>query len=231
MSGTDTRATGGSSLARHPHERGEDPGRGNRVRLVLAQLLCGVGIASGAAVGGVLAQHLSQLMGVAGFAQTASIVGAGVAAIPLARLASRRGRRWSLTAGFSTAAIGAALILLAVATVQFWLYLVAMVLFGAGSATNLQSRYAAVDYSRPGAEARSMAIVLWATTIGSIAGPNLSAPGARFGATLGIDPLGGPYAFALAGFVLAAAVVATLRPIGAWNAPRPALRRAQRNAR
>lgn len=190
----------------------------NRVRLVVAQLLCGVGIASGVAVGGVLAEKLSGAMGAAGFAQTASIVGAGLMAIPLARLAVRHGRRWSLTLGFTTAAVGAALILIAAAAGKFWLYLIAMVLFGSGTATNLQSRYAAMEFSRPGAEARSMSIVLWATTVGSIAGPNLSAPGANLGRALGLIPLSGPYLFSLVGFVLAAIVTFGIRPI-AGHAP------------
>lgn len=185
---------------------------GNRARLIVAQLLCGGGIASGVAVGGVLAEKLSGVMGVAGFAQTASVIGAGLMAIPLARLASRRGRRWSLGVGFGTAAIGALLILVATATAQFWLYLVAMLLFGSGTATNLQSRYAAMEYAQPGAQARSMSIVLWATTVGSIAGPNLSAPGADLGKALGLEPLSGPYLFSLVGFLLSAAVAFTIRP-------------------
>ena len=185
----------------------------NRARLIVAQLLCGIGIASGVAVGGVLAEHLSGLLGVAGFAQTAAVVGAGIMAIPLARLATRFGRRWSLTVGFGTAAIGAALILVAVATMQFWLYMIAMLLFGSGTATNLQSRYAAMEFAKPGAEARSMSIVLWATTVGSIAGPNLSAPGSAVGKAIGLDPMGGPYVFSLIGFVAAAAVVSSIRPI------------------
>jgi MFS family permease len=189
--------------------------RGNRVRLVVAQLLCGVGIASGVAVGGVLAEKLTGTMGVAGFAQTAAVLGAGLMAIPLARIAARAGRRWSLSLGFGAAALGAVLILVAVATEQFWLYLVAMLLFGAGTATNLQSRYAAMEYSTPGTQARSMSIVLWATTVGSIAGPNLSAPGAELGKALGIEPLSGPYVFSLVGFVLAACVAVTIKPISA----------------
>lgn len=185
---------------------------GNRARLIVAQLLCGGGIASGVAVGGVLAEKLSGVMGVAGFAQTASVIGAGLMAIPLARLASRRGRRWSLSVGFGTAAMGALLILVATATSQFWLYLVAMLLFGSGTATNLQSRYAAMEYARPGAQARSMSVVLWATTVGSIAGPNLSAPGAELGRALGLEPLSGPYLFSLVGFLLSAAVAFSIRP-------------------
>lgn len=192
--------------------------RANQTRLVCAQLLCGVGIASGVAVGGLLAEKVSGAMGEAGFAQTAVVVGAGVLAVPLARLAARRGRRWSLTLGFSLAALGAVLILFAVAGMQFWMLLLGMLLFGSGTATNLQSRYAATELVDLRHQARAMSIVLWATTVGSVAGPNLSEPGSRLGAALGIDPLSGPYLFSVLAFALAALVASTLR-MGARRMP------------
>jgi MFS family permease len=185
--------------------------RANQIRLVCAQLLCGVGIASGVAVGGVLTEQVSGTTGAAGFGQTAVVVGAGIVAVPLARLAARRGRRWSLTLGFSLAALGAVTIIVAVAAQQFWLLLLGMVLFGSGTATNLQSRYAATELVDVRNQARAMSIVLWATTIGSVAGPNLSEPGSMLGSALGMNPLSGPYLFSIAAFVLAALVVVTLR--------------------
>jgi MFS family permease len=57
-----------------------------------------------------------------------------------------------------------------------------------------------------------MSVVLWATTVGSIAGPNLSAPGAALGRALGLEPLSGPYLFSLVGFLLSAAVAFSIRP-------------------
>jgi MFS family permease len=188
--------------------------RGNRIRLIVAQVLAGGGIASSVAVGGVLAEKLSGTMGVAGFAQTASVIGAGLMAIPLARLASLAGRRWSLSLGFGTAAIGAVLILAAVAMSNFWLFMAGMLLFGSSTATNLQSRYAAMEYSPAGARARGMSLVLWATAFGSIVGPNLSAPGADLGAAFGLEPLSGPYLVSCAALLLSAAVVFTIRPAG-----------------
>jgi MFS family permease len=189
--------------------------RGNRIRLILAQVLAGGGIASSVAVGGVLTEKLSGTMGVAGFAQTASVVGAGVMAIPLARLAARKGRRWSLSLGFGTAAAGAVLILVAVASRQFWLFMVGMLLFGSSTATNPQSRYAAMEYSEASARARSMSFVLWATAFGSVAGPNLSAPGAALGESLGLEPLSGAYLVSCAALLASAAVVSTIRRVPA----------------
>jgi MFS family permease len=184
---------------------------GNRVRLVIAQLLCGIGIASGVAVGGLLAEHVAGSTQAAGFAQTAVVVGAGVFAIPLARIAGRHGRRWSLTLGFSVGAIGAVVILLGTLTMQLWMLLLGMVLFGSGTATNLQSRYAATELVDPSQQARAMSIVLWATTVGSVAGPNLSGPGSSLGGSVGINPLSGPYLFSVVAFALAAVVTSTLR--------------------
>lgn len=86
-----------------------------------------------------------------------------------------------------------------------------MILFGAGTATGLQSRYAAAEFSQPERQARAMSIVLWATTVGSVLGPNLSAPGAHLGSSLGLVPYSGPYLFSLVGFLSAGAVVLRLR--------------------
>jgi MFS family permease len=192
--------------------------RRNQLTLVGAQLLCGVGIASGVAVGGLLAEQVAGSTEASGFAQTAVVLGAGIVAIPLARLAARRGRRWSLSTGFGLAALGAILILLAAGLGQFWLLLLGMLCFGSGSATSLQSRYAATELTEVKNQARAMSIVLWATTVGSVAGPNLSQPGSEFGSSLGIDPLSGPYLFSLVAFILAAIVASTLR----MGAPRVA---------
>lgn len=185
--------------------------RANQARLIVAQLLGGVGIASGVAVGGLLAERVAGNTQSAGFAQTAAVIGAGVLAIPLARLAVRRGRRASLTLGFGLGAAGAVVVLAGVVGQQFWLLLAGMMLFGSGTATNLQSRYAATELVEPRHQARAMSIVLWATTVGSVAGPNLSEPGNNLGSAIGLEPFAGPYLFSVVAFLLAALVVATLR--------------------
>jgi predicted MFS family arabinose efflux permease len=88
-----------------------------------------------------------------------------------------------------------------------------MLLFGSSTATNLQSRYAAMEYSKPAARARGMSLVLWATALGSVVGPNLSAPGAALGTTLGLEPLSGPYLVSLAALLASAAIVFSIRPL------------------
>ncbi len=181
--------------------------------LAAAQVLGGVGVASGIAVNGLLAQQISGSTALAGLAQTMAILGAALLALPLARLAQVGGRRRALSSGYTVAATGAALSILAGVLDSFVLLLLGAALFGGATASGLQSRYAALDSADASRRGRSLSLVVWATTVGSVLGPNLSGPGGALGRSLGIGDLTGPYLFSLAGFVAAAAVVwLLLRP-------------------
>jgi len=81
---------------------------------------------------------------------------------------------------------------------------------GSATAAGLQARYAAVDVAGPAATGRAMSLVVWATTIGSVLGPNFTGPGAHLGEALGMHPLAGPYLISMAAFALAAVVASTL---------------------
>ncbi|GIH71243.1 MFS transporter [Sphaerimonospora thailandensis] len=177
--------------------------------LVVANLLGGVGVAAGVAVGALLIEAVGGTT-MAGLGSAANVLGAAVAAVPLAAVASRHGRRWSLTLGYALAAIGGALIIAAAVISNIVVLLAALAFFGVAQAVNLQTRYAAADDVPPATQARAMSTVIWATTIGSVAGPNLSEVGDRLGVRLGLPVLSGPYLFSVLSFVLAAAVVALL---------------------
>lgn len=183
----------------------------NQWLLCAAQLFSGVGIAVGFSVGSLLAEHLTGRAEYAGFAQTASIVGAGVAAIPLARLAERHTRRYSLSVGFSLAAVGALIILLGARLGSPPVFFVGMLLFGSASASGLQARYAATDSAPANGKGRALSTVVWATTVGSVAGPNLAEPGGPVGERLGVGDLGGPFAFSVLAFVIAVFFTSRLR--------------------
>lgn len=198
-----------------------DRQRRNQGVLVVGQLLSGVGVASGVAVGGILAAQLAGTTAASGFVQTASALGAGLVAVPLANLAVRAGRRWALSTGFALGAVGAGLVLLAASLGQFWLMAAGMLFFGSATASGLQARYAAVDGAPPEQAGRAMAIVIWATTVGSVAGPNLSEPGRLFGLSLGIVPLSGPFVFSLVAFVTAALVIAVFFVAPATSPEKP----------
>jgi len=189
--------------------------RRNLVVLVFSNLLAGVGVASGAAVGALLAERLGGTS-MAGLAQAVGVLAAAVASIPLATLAQLRGRRWALSLGYALSTVGALLIVTAAVLGQLVLLLVGLTLYGVANATNLQSRYAAADNAGSSTRARTMSIVLWSTTVGSVVGPNLAAPGAVVGSGFGVPDLGGPYLFSIVAYLLAGLLLAALYrdPVG-----------------
>jgi MFS family permease len=181
--------------------------------LVAGQILGGVGISFGVAVSGLLAEELSGLPALAGVAQTASILGAALVAVPLSRVMAARGRRPGLSMGYLLAAAGAGLSVVSAAVHQVVLLLVALCLFGAGTAANLLSRYAATDLASPVRRGRALSVVVWATTVGVVIGPNLAGPAGRTGAALGLSELAGPFIWSAVAFCVAAVVLlGLLRP-------------------
>src|SRR5699024_5618144 len=144
----------------------------------------------------------------AGFAQAVSILGAGLAAVPLAALAQRRGRRVALALGYVVPILGAALVVVAALTEHVVGVFAGLALFGVSQAVNLQSRYAAAENAPPATRARTMSIVIWSTTVGSVVGPNLTDPGDDLGRLLRLPQYAGAYLFSMTAFALAAAVLA-----------------------
>ena len=178
------------------------------VRVLLASnVLGGVAVASGFAVAGLLAENISGSTSLAGLVATSTTLGAAILAVPLARLARSRGRRVSLTVGYLIATTGAVLSIVAAQVDSLALLLCAGCLFGSGSASNLQSRYAATDAADPARVARSLSLVVWATTIGVVVGPNLTGVGGSLGTSLGVMALAGPYLFSVVAFGLGLATV------------------------
>ena len=181
--------------------------------LVVAQILGGIGAGATLSLGALLAAETSGSSAWSGMAATMATLGAAAAAVPLATLAQRRGRRISLSTGAVVAGAGALLAITAASLALFPLLLVALVLLGAGSATGLQARFAATDLASEETRGRSLAVVVWSTTIGAVLGPNLFEPGQAVAGVLGIPPLSGGFVFSAAAQVAAAAVYALgLRP-------------------
>jgi MFS family permease len=86
-------------------------------------------------------------------------------------------------------------------------------LVGAATAAGLQGRYAATDLAEPSRVGLSLSVVVWATTLGAVAGPNLMAPASRFADRLGLTPLAGPYLVTMTALALGSLLVwSLLRP-------------------
>jgi MFS family permease len=181
--------------------------------LVVGQILGGIGMGATLSLGALLATSLSGSTGWSGMAATMSTLGAAALAVPLARLAQKRGRRRSLASGSLVAAAGAVLAIASASIHSFPMLLVGLMLLGGGSATNLQARFAATDLAQPGTRARNLSTVVWSTTLGAVLGPNLFGPGETVGAALGLPAMTGAFAFSLLAQLAAASVYTfALRP-------------------
>lgn len=172
--------------------------------LVVSQILGGVGLSGGIAVGSLLAEDILGDAEFAGLANTAQILGAALVAPVLARLMAGRGRRVGLSTGYLLAAAGAVIALVSAQARSFPLLLLGALLFGAATTSNSQSRFAAVDLSQPERRGRDLSIIVWVTTIGAVVGPNLLGPTAPLGEALGLNPVVGVWVVSVAVFILAA---------------------------
>lgn len=181
--------------------------------LSLGQVLGGIAFGATISLGALLAARISGDDAFSGLATAALTLGTAAVAVPLAALARRRGRRISLASGMSLALIGVAVVIVAAGLSTFPLLLAGFALIGAGQAANLQSRFAAVDLASPRTRGRDLSIVVWATTIGAVLGPNLVEPGEQIGAVLGMPELTGPYVFTIVAQLAAIAMyLLALRP-------------------
>jgi MFS family permease len=180
--------------------------------LMLTQMVGGIGVAIGITVGALLAADMGGTR-VGGFGQSALVVGAALLAVPVTRLMQRRGRRAGLVLAYLTGALGAALVVLAAGRGSLVLLFTGLFLFGGGSAANLQARYSAVDLAPAARRGRQLSWVVWATTVGSVAGPNLAPAADRAAHRYGAALHSGPFAFSAVAFLLAGMIIyALLRP-------------------
>jgi len=173
------------------------------VLLSAAQVFGGIGTGATVSIGSILAVELSGSSALAGAVATVMTLGAALAALPLAALADRRGRRIGQVAGLSAAMAGALLMVLSVVTGLFVLLILGAAGIGIGTAASLQARFAAVDLADAEHRGRALSAVVWAVTVGAVTGPNLIQPGAVVGQALGLPPVAGPFVISAVGLLLA----------------------------
>lgn len=165
--------------------------------LATGQAFGGFGLGATLSVGALMAADLSGTNAWSGAAATLSTLGSATSAIPLANLAYRLGRRVALATGAAIAISGAMGMILAASLRSFPLEILALFLLGAGSAVSLQARFAAADIPVSGPRGRDLSMVVWATTLGAVIGPNLISPGESLGLAIGLPHLAGPFLFTI----------------------------------
>lgn len=175
--------------------------------IMIAQIFGGAGLAAGITVGALLAQDMLGTDSFSGVPVALFTLGSAGAALFVGRLSQRYGRRIGLSFGFLIGGIGAIGAVAAAVSNSIILLFISLLVYGAGTATNLQTRYAGTDLAKPSQRATAVSFAMVATTFGAVAGPNLVDVMGRFAESIGIPPLGGPFILASAAYTLAGIVI------------------------
>ncbi|WP_214828809.1 MFS transporter [Exiguobacterium algae] len=177
------------------------------VIVVLSQIFGGAGLAAGITVGALLARDLLGTDAYAGVPTALFTLGSAGAAFLIGMMSQRVGRRFGLATGFITGAIGAFGVIIAATAESIPLLFFSLLIYGAGTATNLQARYAGTDLANSTERATAVSIAMVSTTFGAVAGPNLVGPMGRIADTIGLPTLSGPFLLAGVAYLLAGLVL------------------------
>lgn len=179
----------------------------------ISQIFGGAGLAAGVTVGALLAQQMLGTDAFAGVPSGLFTLGSAGAALIVGRLSQRYGRRTGLTAGFMIGGLGAIGVITAAIINSVFLLFASLLIYGAGTATNLQARYAGTDLANNKQRATAISITMVFTTFGAVAGPNLVNVMGDFALSIGVPSLAGPFILSAAAFILAGLVLfVLLRP-------------------
>jgi MFS family permease len=181
--------------------------------VVISQIFGGAGLAAGVTVGALLAQDMLGTDSVAGIPTALFTLGSAGAALLVGRLSQRFGRRTGLAVGFLAGGIGAIGVVISALMNSILLLFISLFIYGAGTATNLQARYAGTDLANSTQRAKAISMAMVSTTFGAVAGPNLVGVMGEVAKSIGIPALAGPFILAAAAYILAGLVLfILLRP-------------------
>lgn len=181
--------------------------------VVLSQIFGGAGLAAGITVGALLAKDMLGMDSVAGLPSALFTLGSAGAALIVGWISQRFGRRTGLASGFMAGGLGAIGVVVSAVTNNIVLLFASLLIYGAGSATNLQARYAGTDLASSKQRATAVSIAMVSTTFGAVAGPNLVEVMGEFARSVGVPALSGPFILAAAAYLVAGLILLIfLRP-------------------
>ncbi|WP_442600606.1 MFS transporter [Paenibacillus sp. KN14-4R] len=178
--------------------------------VVISQIFGGAGLAAGVTIGALLAQDMLGTDSYAGIPVALITLGSAVSSLIVGRLSQRFGRRMGLSLGFLAGGVGAIGVIFAAISSNIFLLFASLLLYGAGTSTNLQARYAGTDLANNTQRATAVSIALVSTTLGAVAGPNLVETMGHFANTIGVPTLAGPFILSAAAFIVAGLILLVL---------------------
>ncbi|MGE7606492.1 MFS transporter [Peribacillus frigoritolerans] len=181
--------------------------------LILSQIFGGAGLGAGITVGALLAQDMLGTENAAGIPTALFTLGSAGAALLIGRSSQRFGRRAGLAGGFLAGGLGAIGVIIAALTNSIPLLFISLFIYGAGTASNLQARYAGTDLATDKQRATAASMSMVSTTLGAVVGPNLVNRMGEFADSIGVPTLAGPFILSAAAFIIAGLfILIFLRP-------------------
>lgn len=177
------------------------------ITVIFSQIFGGAGLAAGVTVGALLAQDMMGTDRFSGIPTALFTLGSAIAALLVGRFSQKLGRRIGLGMGFITGGLGALGVVAAAFFDNLVLLLISLLVYGAGTATNLQARYAGTDLAGPGQRATAASMAMVFTTLGAVAGPNLVNVTGNIALSIGIPSLAGPFLLATVAYLLAGSIL------------------------
>jgi MFS family permease len=191
----------------------------DRVRRRLTAVLFGAvglgttGYIAALTVTGLATRAITGSATLAGVPAALAVVGTAAGTTILSATVPRHGRRPALGGGYALAAAGAAVAAAGVVVSSLTLVVVGMVVLGFGQSSTPMARYAASDMAPVGRRGVAVSLVVWAGTIGAVAGPALLEPAGRWVAELGRSEYVGAYLVTILTMGVASALyLVALRP-------------------
>lgn len=190
-----------SSIADHPSLSPPDQRRAY-LAIFTGVAISTTGFLASNTVNGLVAEDLTGSTSWSGLPAAATVLGTAVGATALATVVRRWGPRAGLTLGYVLAALAIGVATYAILWRSFALFMAALFVFGVGFGSNRLARYVAADLYPPERRATMIGWIVWASTIGAVAGPALLAPSRELAELFQLNGLVGPYMVCLLACVL-----------------------------
>ncbi len=177
------------------------------------QSLASAGFIASATINSIIGAKLGGSASYAGVPSAVYLLAGAFAASAWGYLMERIGRRNGIVLGLIIGVFGNAIVLYAIATTSFSVFLLGMVMMGITNAAVVLGRFAAAEVNRPEQRGAAISNVVLGGTFGAVFGPLLVGPMGTFAHSLGMDELAGAYIATLVLFAMAAVLVFVgLRP-------------------
>jgi len=181
--------------------------------LFATQSLASAGFIASATINSILGAKLGSSASYAGVPSAVYLLGGAFAASAWGYLMDKIGRRNGIVTGLIIGVFGNGLVLYAISTSSFALFLLGMVMLGITNAAVVLGRFAAAEVNPPAQRGAAISNVVLGGTFGAVFGPLLVGPMGVIAHSLGLDELAGAYIATLVLFAIASVVVLIgLRP-------------------